>query len=95
MTHYTFRLIGTNPEIVVDVCKWEDSNRPTIYRVYPRTNSCSCIATKRECRHVKMVLSMIDPEFIAEMYRWKWDQENGFTEMNDMPFKEMVDAVFG
>lgn len=78
----------------MDVCKWENSKNPeVIYRVYPRTNSCSCVATKRDCRHVKMVLSMIDPEFIGEMYRWKWDSKNGFTEMNDMPIREFVDAV--
>jgi hypothetical protein len=94
MTHYTFRLIRSNPEIVVDVCKWEDDKRPEVYRVYPGTSSCSCVSTKRDCKHVKMVLSMIDPEFIREMYKWGWSKGSGFFEMTDIPVEEFIDAVF-
>lgn len=85
-TYYTVRILQTFPEVIAECCKWDSNVRPEeIYRVYPKTSSCNCVATKRDCRHVMMVRDITDPEFINEAYRWKWDEKHGWTEVVDIP----------
>jgi hypothetical protein len=92
--YYTFRLLSQTP-VRVECCKWDDNNRPTTYTVYPDTDSCSCVATKRDCKHVVLAKAMIKPNFINEMHLWKWDEKNSWTEVNDMtPMEDILEVVF-
>lgn len=89
MTYYLFRLV--NPSIPhFKVSKWEDGKQPTdVYDVFPRTHSCNCVATKRECRHVQCCVDLLDPEFIDQTEHWMWDADRGWSEALDIPNKEM------
>lgn len=94
VTYYTARLVQTSPEVKVEVCKWEDKSIPSnVYHIFPKTGSCDCVSTRRDCKHVRLANDLLDPEFINEMYAWRWTEKDGWIEANDMPFKAFVDAV--
>ena len=92
MTYYTFRLLGDDR---FEVAKWEDGKRPVaVYKVDLKTTYCNCVATKHECRHVKLCRSLTDPEFITEVERWRYeDSAVGWVEMEDIPRKETFFAA--
>jgi hypothetical protein len=93
ITYYTARLVQTSP-VKVEVCKWDGSVKPeNIYIVYPSTNSCSCVATKRECKHVQLAKDLLDPEFVNEMHAWTWSEETGWIAAHDLPIEEFSDAL--
>ena len=88
MTYYTFRIMQNDP-LCFEVSKWEDGKRPVgVYRVDLYKSYCNCVATKHECKHVKLCRSLNDPDFLKEIERWRWDDSDGWTEMNDIPTKE-------
>lgn len=95
--YYTFRVLSLEP-LKVECCKWEEySNIPyEKYVVYPHTTSCSCLAMKRECKHVLRVREITKTlELINEMSYWRWDEYNSWTKMYDIPyFEEFERAVF-
>lgn len=94
--YYIFRLLGTHP-IRVACSKWEEGSiaPSATYIVYPGTNSCNCVASKRECRHVLRAKELVKPDLINDMYKWRWDERNGWLEMHDIPYiDEFERAVF-
>lgn len=96
MNYYTFRLLSLIP-MAVECTKWEDGNDNPLasYRVYVETNSCNCIAMKRECKHVLRAREITKPELIEFMHRWRWDERNSWLEMHDIPdIDEFERAVF-
>jgi hypothetical protein len=97
MSYYTFRLVSRAP-LKIECAKWDDGSTvpESVYVVYPETDSCSCVAMKRECKHVQRAHEITKtPELVAVMFHWRWDERNGWIEMHDIPdIEEFERAMF-
>jgi hypothetical protein len=76
----------------VECNKWDDCLNELIetYIIYPFSNSCNCIATKRECKHLILSKAILEPEFVNEMHHWRWDEKNSWSEVFDIPEVEEI-----
>lgn len=95
--YYTFKVVsGMLPgeELVVECHKWEEEtgdHAGDIYKVRPDGStfvSCSCPAY-RECKHLKCVKEARADGKIDELWKWRWDENQGWKELDDLkPIEE-------
>ena len=74
--HYTFRHVAYN---TYECAKWEDGRLIEVYEIQPNgkrrnANMCSCLS-RVPCKHLDMVLEMIECDCMKE--HWLWYFENG------------------
>lgn len=88
--YYTFRLVATEPQILVHALKWEEMAEvpAETYKVKPNDHSpmggCSCPAWTNNCKHMKCVREAITSGKINELYKWQWTEKGGWQELTDI-----------
>lgn len=86
--YYTFKPVIEDGELKkVEAHKWEASGEHTgiIYKVDPGSNwhACSCPAW-RQCKHMTCVEELIASGRIQHSWKWRWDEVNGWQELDDI-----------
>jgi hypothetical protein len=94
--YYTFKVAPTvdGTALVVECHKWEEATGEHVetYRVKPGQQymGCTCPAY-RTCKHQKCVDEALEDGKIGELWKWRWDEKNKWTELKDIqPIEEMM-----
>lgn len=89
--YYTFKIISAPDaeQLVVEVHKWEEetgAHSGTTYKTKPFLvwMACSCPAT-RKCKHLKCAEEAVETGKAQEFWKWRWDEKNGWRELDDIP----------
>lgn len=90
--YYTFKAVGD----IIQCHKWEEATgeHADMYKVTPNTDwhGCTCAAWKK-CKHQRCVEEAILDGKIRELWRWRWDEKQGWTELKDIqPIEEHEDV---
>lgn len=85
--YYTFKIAGENP-LIVEAHKWEEEtgdHSGTTYKINPNNDwqGCDCPAW-RKCKHQRCVQEAIESGKIASLWKWRWDEKKGWTELKDI-----------
>lgn len=88
--YYTFKAVGD----IIQCHKWEEATgeHADMYKVTPNTDwhGCTCAAWKK-CKHQRCVEEAILDGRIRELWRWRWDEKQGWTELKDIqPIQELM-----
>lgn len=94
--YYTFKVVsGDGEALKVEAHKWEEEtgdHSGTTYIVRPDNSwmGCSCPAT-RTCKHWNCVQEAVKDGKINELWKWRWDEKQGWTELKDIqPLEELA-----
>lgn len=96
--YYTFKAVEVKTPnegtiAIVECHKWEEATgeHVDIYKVRPGIDwmGCSCPAYRR-CKHQNCVDEAIADGRIQELWKWRWDEKAGWTELKDIqPIEEL------
>jgi hypothetical protein len=70
--------------------KWDElgGNQPIeTYKVntaHHAFGGCSCPAWKRDCKHLKCVMELLDFGRQHEAWKWRWDEVHGWLGVDDI-----------
>lgn len=85
--YYTFKVLGQDP-LRFQAVKWDIAGEPeTTYNIDPNAYcvaACSCPAWRWDCKHRKCVEYILEHHLTGELHKWKWDEVNGWQQLNDM-----------
>jgi hypothetical protein len=96
--YYTFKVVSSSGEpLKVEAHKWEEEtgdHSGTTYTVEPEKleawlGQCSCPAY-RKCKHIKCVEEVLQDGRIYELWKWRWNEKHGWSELKDIqPIEEL------
>lgn len=95
--YYTFKVISSaSDELRVEAHKWDEmGGHEETYVVRPTGCTfvaCTCPAY-RECKHLKCVKDTLVDGKIDELWKWRWDEKQGWTKLGDIPSVEDMSDV--